>query len=99
MQKSCNEHPTNYTVLKTVLKILCIDNQPEYLLPTSWDNPLGKPQGGCQQWKIEAEILLDKTLKFDLDTLEKLSSKWISSEDSLDNGLNEFKNISQYLLV
>ena len=47
-----------------------------------------------EQWKIEAEILLDKTLKFDLDTLEKLSSKWISIEDSLDNGLNEFKNIS-----
>ena len=47
-----------------------------------------------EQWKIEAEILLDKTLKFDLDTLEKLSAKWISTEDSLDNGLNEFKNIS-----
>ena len=47
-----------------------------------------------EQWKIEAEILLDKTLKFDLDTLEKLSSKWISIEDSLDNGLTEFKNIS-----
>ena len=36
----------------------------------------------------------DKTLKFDLDTLEKLSAKWISTDDSLDNGLNEFKNIS-----
>ena len=47
-----------------------------------------------EQWKIEAEILLDKTLKFDLDTLEKLSAKWISTDDSLDNGLNEFKNIS-----
>ena len=47
-----------------------------------------------EQWKIEEEILLDKTLKFDLDTLEKLSSKWISIEDSLDNGLTEFKNIS-----
>jgi serine phosphatase RsbU (regulator of sigma subunit) len=47
-----------------------------------------------EQWKIEAEILLDKTLKFDLDTLEKLSTKWISTDDSLDNGLNEFKNIS-----
>ena len=47
-----------------------------------------------EQWKIEAEILLDKTLKFDLDTLEKLSAKWISTEDSLDNGLKEFKNIS-----
>ena len=31
-----------------------------------------------EQWKIEAEILLDQTLKSDLDTLEKLSSKWIS---------------------
>ena len=50
-----------------------------------------------EQWKIEAEILLDKTLKFDLDTLEKLSSKWISIEDSLDNGLNKFKNISSDL--
>ena len=47
-----------------------------------------------EQWKIEAEVLLDKTLKFDLDTLEKLSSKWVSIQDSLDNGLNEFKNIS-----
>ena len=47
-----------------------------------------------EQWKIEAEILLDKTLKSDLDSLEKLSSKWVSTEDSIDNGLNEFKNIS-----
>jgi hypothetical protein len=47
-----------------------------------------------EQWKIEAEILLDKTLKFDLDTLKKLSAKWVSAEDSIDNGLNEFKNIS-----
>jgi methyl-accepting chemotaxis protein len=47
-----------------------------------------------EQWKIEAEILLDQTLKSDLDSLEKLSSKWISTEDSIDNGLTEFKNIS-----
>ena len=47
-----------------------------------------------EQWKIEAEILLDYTLKSDIDTLEKLSSNWISVEDSLDNGLNEFKIIS-----
>ena len=47
-----------------------------------------------EQWKIEAETLLDQTLKSDLDSLEKLSSKWISIEDSIDNGLTEFKNIS-----
>ena len=90
--------------IKSNDKFLKVD-QPSLFLINQLKEDLAKTHTYMQQWvieesrsdelwKIEAEILLDQTLKSDLDSLDKLSSKWISIEDSIDNGLTEFQNIS-----
>ena len=38
-----------------------------------------------EQFKIEAELMLDSIIKSDLDTIDQLSNKWISESGGLEN--------------
>ena len=48
-----------------------------------------------EQFKIEAELMLDSIIKSDLDTIDQLSNKW--KQES--GGVEEFKNIFRSFFI
>ena len=86
--------------IKSNDKFLNVD-QPSLFVINQLKDDLSKTHTYMQQWvidesrpdeqfKIEAELMLDSIIKSDLDTIDQLSNKWISES----GGLEEFKNIS-----
>ena len=45
-----------------------------------------------EQFKLDAEILLDQTIQNDLDTIEKLSFKWKQESGGVENSTNIFRS-------
>ena len=85
--------------IKSNDKFLKID-QPSLFVINQLKDDLAKTQTYMQKWvieetrpddqfKLEAEVLLDSTILYDLETIKELSSLWISSE----GGLEEFNDI------
>ena len=85
--------------IKSNDKFLKID-QPSLFVINQLKDDLAKTQTYMQKWvieetrpddqfKLEAEVLLDSTILYDLETIKELSSLWISSEV----GLEEFNDI------
>ena len=86
--------------IKSNDKFLNID-QPSLFVINQLKDDLSKTHTYMQQWvidesrpdeqfKLDAEILLDQTIQNDLDTIEKLSFKW--KQES--GGVEEFNSIS-----
>ena len=91
---------SDLTKLINADKFLNVD-QPSLFVINQLKDDLSKTHTYMQQWvidesrpdeqfKIEAELMLDSIIKSDLDTIDQLSNKWISES----GGLEEFKNIS-----
>ena len=86
--------------IKSNDKFLNID-QPSLFVINQLKDDLSKTHTYMQQWvidesrpdeqfKLDAQVLLDNTIKNDLDTIEKLSSNWMLEA----GGIEEYKIIS-----
>ena len=86
--------------IKSNDKFLNVDQPSLFVINQLKDN-ISKTHTYMQQWvidesrpdeqfKIEAQLMLDSTIKSDLDTIDQLSNKWMKES----GGIEEFKNIS-----
>ena len=86
--------------IKSNDQFLNID-QPSLFVINQLKDDLSKTHTYMQQWvidesrpdeqfKLDAQVLLDNTIKNDLDTIEKLSSNWMQEA----GGIEEYKTIS-----
>ena len=89
--------------IKSNDKFLKID-QPSLFVINQLKDDLAKTQTYMQKWvieetrpddqfKLEAEVLLDSTILYDLETIKELSSLWISSEGGLEEFNDIYKNV------
>ena len=83
--------------IKSNDKFLNID-QPSLFVINQLKDDLSKTHTYMQQWvidesrpdeqfKLDAEILLDQTIQNDLDTIEKLSFKWKQESGGVENSI------------
>ena len=85
--------------IKSNDKFLNVDQPSLFVINQLKDN-ISKTHTYMQQWvidesrpdeqfKIEAQLMLDSTIKSDLDTIDQLSNKWMKES----GGVEEFKNM------